>query len=469
MAHDVFISHSTRDRAAADAICAALEARGIRCWVAPRDIVAGESWPAAIIRGIRATRIFVLVFSPEANVSKPVQNEVVQAADLKKHIICFGVEKVEPEAMEDDLRFFLATRHWLDVFDEPLVTRLDRLGDVCAEVLATERDQPAPVRAPGPAPSAAARPGGPPPSAAGRGGRRRSRRVGLIAAAAVAVAAATAVAVEVLRPASKPAAAASSVAAPPVTTAAAATGTSPVAAAPATTDTSPVTTADASATTADSPTTAGSSTTSGSTTPAAPITVDPNSIAARDAQHQIGATYGGYSPAAFMTAIGNYKLDVVTLYLQSGMTAKTAYGGWSVLLWGFQSGTETGQTYDPVALLKAFQAYGFNVDDQLEDAGLLGQRTANIFPLEFPSPLAPKGYTGGTQGGKFVGSLLFWIVQRALGSDVTNTDDQAIQYLVSQGADCEVPMAFMQLHQTFLADKPAYDKLNSLMQGCAKK
>src|SRR6478736_10546756 len=104
MAHDVFISHSTRDRAAADAICAALEARGIRCWVAPRDIVAGESWPAAIIRGIRATRIFVLVFSPEANVSKPVQNEVVQAADLKKHIICFGVEKVEPDAMEDDLR-----------------------------------------------------------------------------------------------------------------------------------------------------------------------------------------------------------------------------------------------------------------------------------------------------------------------------------------------------------------------------
>jgi TIR domain len=35
MAHDVFISHSHADKPAADAACAALEARGIRCWIAP--------------------------------------------------------------------------------------------------------------------------------------------------------------------------------------------------------------------------------------------------------------------------------------------------------------------------------------------------------------------------------------------------------------------------------------------------
>ncbi|WP_179468215.1 TIR domain-containing protein [Mycolicibacterium vinylchloridicum] len=38
MAHDVFISHSSLDEPAADAVCAELEARGIRCWTAPRDI-----------------------------------------------------------------------------------------------------------------------------------------------------------------------------------------------------------------------------------------------------------------------------------------------------------------------------------------------------------------------------------------------------------------------------------------------
>lgn len=41
MAHDVFISHSAKDKEAAHGLCAGLEARGLRCWIAPRDIVPG--------------------------------------------------------------------------------------------------------------------------------------------------------------------------------------------------------------------------------------------------------------------------------------------------------------------------------------------------------------------------------------------------------------------------------------------
>jgi hypothetical protein len=37
----VFISHSSNDRATADAICAHLESAGIKCWIAPRDIEPG--------------------------------------------------------------------------------------------------------------------------------------------------------------------------------------------------------------------------------------------------------------------------------------------------------------------------------------------------------------------------------------------------------------------------------------------
>ncbi len=36
MAHDVFISYSSKDKPIADAVCANIEAAGIRCWVAPR-------------------------------------------------------------------------------------------------------------------------------------------------------------------------------------------------------------------------------------------------------------------------------------------------------------------------------------------------------------------------------------------------------------------------------------------------
>lgn len=36
MAHDVFISYSSKDKTAADATCAVLEGCGVRCWMAPR-------------------------------------------------------------------------------------------------------------------------------------------------------------------------------------------------------------------------------------------------------------------------------------------------------------------------------------------------------------------------------------------------------------------------------------------------
>jgi hypothetical protein len=40
----IFISHPSKDRATADAICAHLESAGIHCWIAPRDIEPGATW-----------------------------------------------------------------------------------------------------------------------------------------------------------------------------------------------------------------------------------------------------------------------------------------------------------------------------------------------------------------------------------------------------------------------------------------
>jgi hypothetical protein len=52
LAHNVFISHSTKDKEIAAEICAALEADGISCWIAPRDIKPGEEWPVAIVKAV---------------------------------------------------------------------------------------------------------------------------------------------------------------------------------------------------------------------------------------------------------------------------------------------------------------------------------------------------------------------------------------------------------------------------------
>jgi len=52
MAHDVFISYSSKDEPIADAVCAIIEATGIRCWIAPGSIAPCKDWPNAITKAI---------------------------------------------------------------------------------------------------------------------------------------------------------------------------------------------------------------------------------------------------------------------------------------------------------------------------------------------------------------------------------------------------------------------------------
>jgi hypothetical protein len=79
LANSVYISHSTKDREAAGEICAALEADGIRCWIAPRDIKPGEEWPLAICKAITSSEAMIIIFSilkTQANGHRyPVQSD----------------------------------------------------------------------------------------------------------------------------------------------------------------------------------------------------------------------------------------------------------------------------------------------------------------------------------------------------------------------------------------------------------
>ena len=124
MAHDVFISHSTRDKFVSDAVCAALENAGIRCWVAPRDVQPGRSFAGEITRAIQHSRVMVLIFSTSANKSAQVLREVQLAVDSQLHILQFRIEEV---LLNDDLKYYLSTPHWLDAMTPPLEDHLDHL------------------------------------------------------------------------------------------------------------------------------------------------------------------------------------------------------------------------------------------------------------------------------------------------------------------------------------------------------
>jgi hypothetical protein len=124
MGRDVFISHSSRDKKVADEICAALEAGGIRCWMAPRDIHPGESWAQAILRGISECRMMVLVFSTDADGSIHVRREVERAMFRGLTIAPFRIQDIMPTG---DLEYFLSGTHWMDAIMPPMHRHLREL------------------------------------------------------------------------------------------------------------------------------------------------------------------------------------------------------------------------------------------------------------------------------------------------------------------------------------------------------
>jgi hypothetical protein len=124
MAFDVFISYSSKDKTTADAACAALESAGVRCWIAPRDVLAGSQYAEGIIGGIDSCRIMVLIFSSNANASPQIQRELERAVSRGLTIVPFRIEEIVPtKAME----YYLSSIHWLDALTRPLAKHLERL------------------------------------------------------------------------------------------------------------------------------------------------------------------------------------------------------------------------------------------------------------------------------------------------------------------------------------------------------
>ncbi len=109
MAHDVFISYLAKDKPTADAVCALLEENGIRCWIAPRDILSGMDWGEAIIDAIHESRVMILVFSSNANASQEfIKREVERAVNKGVTIIPMRIEDVAPAK---SLEFFIGNLH----------------------------------------------------------------------------------------------------------------------------------------------------------------------------------------------------------------------------------------------------------------------------------------------------------------------------------------------------------------------
>lgn len=149
MSFDVFISHASLDKTVANAVCARLEAAGIRCWIAPRDIVAGTSYGEAIIDAIHAAKVMVLVFSKNANASLQIPKEIERAVSNGVAILPFRIEDVAPGKSLD---YFIGSVHWLDAMTPPMEKHLDKLAETVHTLLSALSQNPIPSPIPPPPP-----------------------------------------------------------------------------------------------------------------------------------------------------------------------------------------------------------------------------------------------------------------------------------------------------------------------------
>jgi hypothetical protein len=103
----VFISHATVDQREAAVIVRQLEAGGIRCWIAPRDIALGSDYQAAILQAIQTMDAMIVVVSDAANQSRHVAKEVNLADEEKKPLYPLCLGKSAPDGA---LRYALSAR-----------------------------------------------------------------------------------------------------------------------------------------------------------------------------------------------------------------------------------------------------------------------------------------------------------------------------------------------------------------------
>jgi formylglycine-generating enzyme required for sulfatase activity len=114
-----------------------MEHKRLRCWMAPRNILPGTEWAAAIIGGIEGSRTFVLVYSANSNASQQVLREVERAVHRGMPIIPLRIESVP---MSKNMEYFISASHWLNAADGPTQEHLDLLAKTITSLIEHHQD-----------------------------------------------------------------------------------------------------------------------------------------------------------------------------------------------------------------------------------------------------------------------------------------------------------------------------------------
>jgi TIR domain len=127
----VFVSHASQDAAVANAVVENLEQRGIKCWIAPRDVTPG--YADEIVGAINGTKVLILVLSEHAVASPHVGREVERAASKRRRIIVLRTDAVP---LTRSFEYFLSESQWIDVAALGVPAALTKLTQAVGQRLA---------------------------------------------------------------------------------------------------------------------------------------------------------------------------------------------------------------------------------------------------------------------------------------------------------------------------------------------
>ena len=82
--YSCFISYSTKDQEFADRLYADLQAKGVRCWFAPHDIMGGRKIHEQIDEAIRLHDKLLLILSEHSMASDWVKGQKCQRAGTRR-------------------------------------------------------------------------------------------------------------------------------------------------------------------------------------------------------------------------------------------------------------------------------------------------------------------------------------------------------------------------------------------------
>jgi hypothetical protein len=147
----VVISYTQTDWDLARELVTHVEAHGISCWIAGRDVPLGADRATEIVNAIAAARVMVLVFSASADSSTEVHREVERASDRGVALLPFRIADVAPSS---SLEYFLSGQNFLDAYPPPHAPHYARLCACLNTILASSADATQPSdTTPSPAPA----------------------------------------------------------------------------------------------------------------------------------------------------------------------------------------------------------------------------------------------------------------------------------------------------------------------------